>query len=110
MKRQQRKLNFLITQTELYAHFMSRKMTGATDAAKDAILNHLDESKSSKELQLGGKVVTDVAGDNYGESFTIQKKNKGLLVWSSWLGHVGQTQLIRFFSDLSRTHLKGREG
>ena len=28
MKRQQRKLNFLITQTELYAHFMGRKMKG----------------------------------------------------------------------------------
>ena len=27
-KRQQRKLNFLITQTELYAHFMARKSTG----------------------------------------------------------------------------------
>ena len=25
-KRQQRKFNFLITQTELYAHFMSRKL------------------------------------------------------------------------------------
>ena len=28
MKRQQRKLNFLITQTELYAHFMGKKMKG----------------------------------------------------------------------------------
>ena len=27
-KRQQRKLNFLITQTELYAHFMAKKLTG----------------------------------------------------------------------------------
>ena len=29
MKRQQRKLNFLITQTELYAHFMGKKMKGS---------------------------------------------------------------------------------
>lgn len=27
-KRQQRKLNFLITQTELYAHFFSKKLGG----------------------------------------------------------------------------------
>ncbi len=27
-KKQQRKLNFLITQTELYAHFMAKKLTG----------------------------------------------------------------------------------
>ena len=27
-RRQQRKLNFLITQTELYAHFMAKKLTG----------------------------------------------------------------------------------
>ena len=28
VRRQQRKLNFLITQTELYAHFMAKKLTG----------------------------------------------------------------------------------
>lgn len=48
MKRQQRKLNFLITQTELYAHFMARKMTGATDKDREAILGRLDEDESSQ--------------------------------------------------------------
>lgn len=44
-KRQQRKLNFLITQTELYAHFMSRKKAGAQllqDEATRDILGKLD--------------------------------------------------------------------
>ncbi|GFW33581.1 chromatin-remodeling ATPase INO80 [Trichonephila clavipes] len=44
-KRQQRKLNFLITQTELYAHFMSRKVTGLHDVQEEQILRQLDEPK-----------------------------------------------------------------
>lgn len=42
-KRQTRKLNFLITQTELYAHFMSRKLGQGTEAEKMRILNQLGE-------------------------------------------------------------------
>ena len=41
-KRQQRKLNFLITQTELYAHFMANKVGSASKNEAD-ILGHLDE-------------------------------------------------------------------
>lgn len=44
-RRQQRKLNFLITQTELYAHFMAKKL-GNVDNVKEnenLILGHLDE-------------------------------------------------------------------
>jgi DNA helicase INO80 len=44
-RRQQRKLNFLITQTELYAHFMAKKMTGESEERQDEILHQLDESK-----------------------------------------------------------------
>ena len=44
-KRQQRKLNFLITQTELYAHFMSRKLGKASPEEQLRILNQLDEDK-----------------------------------------------------------------
>uniref|UniRef100_T1IRU0 Chromatin-remodeling ATPase INO80 n=1 Tax=Strigamia maritima TaxID=126957 RepID=T1IRU0_STRMM len=43
-KRQQRKLNFLITQTELYAHFMSRKMGLSAENFKDKILGQRDET------------------------------------------------------------------
>ena len=35
-KRQQRKLNFLITQTELYAHFMARKMAATTTSSSSS--------------------------------------------------------------------------
>ncbi|CAA9994482.1 unnamed protein product [Nesidiocoris tenuis] len=42
-KRQQRKLNFLITQTELYAHFMSRKLGEKSAEEQLRILNQLEE-------------------------------------------------------------------
>lgn len=42
-KRQQRKLNFLITQTELYAHFMSHKGESLENEETQRILNQLDE-------------------------------------------------------------------
>ncbi|EFN75626.1 Putative DNA helicase Ino80 [Harpegnathos saltator] len=47
-KRQQRKLNFLITQTELYAHFMSRKLGKASPEEQLRILNQLDEEKNPR--------------------------------------------------------------
>jgi len=69
MKRQQRKLNFLITQTELYAHFMARKLTGATDAERDAILHHFDEPVSMKPQPVIGCVVRTTLADDYGMLF-----------------------------------------
>uniref|UniRef100_A0A8D9A723 Chromatin-remodeling ATPase INO80 n=3 Tax=Cacopsylla melanoneura TaxID=428564 RepID=A0A8D9A723_9HEMI len=47
-KRQQRKLNFLITQTELYAHFFSKKLGSATAEDQLRILNQLDEEKNPR--------------------------------------------------------------
>ena len=47
-KRQQRKLNFLITQTELYAHFMSKKLVGATQQEQLRILSQLEEEKNPR--------------------------------------------------------------
>ena len=70
IKRQQRKLNFLITQTELYAHFMSRKLTGHTDDDRDKILTRLDEEEDKGDggpRAVSGGVVTDFLGKNYGE-------------------------------------------
>jgi len=66
MKRQQRKLNFLITQTELYAHFMARKLTGGTTADRDNILGRLDENKSAKRQLADGRVAGVLADDDYG--------------------------------------------
>ncbi|CAG4960273.1 unnamed protein product [Colias eurytheme] len=49
-KRQRRKLNFLITQTELYAHFMQRKLntTDEGDSGADRILRQLDEDRDPR--------------------------------------------------------------
>ena len=70
MKRQQRKLNFLITQTELYAHFMSRKrQTGESDDGGNKILEKLEETSTSKPKQprsVTGGTLTDMMGENYG--------------------------------------------
>lgn len=56
-RRQQQRLNFLLTQTELYSHFMQNKMSGTpADAAQDALndpakvassVNHLDDLPGS---------------------------------------------------------------
>ena len=51
-KRQQRKLNFLITQTELCAHFMAKKLTGETDASQD-ILKQLEDAPLQREVAPG---------------------------------------------------------
>ncbi|XP_069805896.1 chromatin-remodeling ATPase INO80 [Dendropsophus ebraccatus] len=51
-KRQQRKLNFLITQTELYAHFVSRKREAGPDSVQEEILRKLEDSSSQQ--QTGG--------------------------------------------------------
>ena len=47
-KRQQRKLNFLITQTELYAHFMSKKLGKGSEEEQLRILNQLDEEANPR--------------------------------------------------------------
>ena len=63
-KRQQRKLNFLITQTELYAHFFARKIIGECETVKDKILRKLEEPKVEKQAS---GYLFDTAIDNYGE-------------------------------------------
>lgn len=66
-KKQQRKLNYLITQTELYAHFMSRKLTGEGDDEKNRILSRLEEpTLNRREVAVKGGVLVDVEGDDYG--------------------------------------------
>lgn len=66
-RRQQRKLNFLITQTELYAHFMARKITGETESTKDRILRQLDEADREKAIRdkTTGLHLVDTVEDSY---------------------------------------------
>ncbi|KAL3872724.1 hypothetical protein ACJMK2_035930 [Sinanodonta woodiana] len=63
-RRQQRKLNFLITQTELYAHFMAKKLTGEATVAHQ-ILNKLDEAPTKSQVEVDGNVLVDIAADEY---------------------------------------------
>lgn len=64
-KRQQRKLNFLITQTELYAHFMSKKLGQSSAAEQLRILNQLDEEKIPRLMHI----------ENYNRYNTISKND-----------------------------------
>lgn len=68
-KRQQRKLNFLITQTELYAHFMSGKaniggMEG--DPAQEEILRKLEDTSAQRQIDIGGGVMVNAGQEDYG--------------------------------------------
>lgn len=46
-RRQQQRLNFLLTQTELYSHFMQNKMTGVPAEASQDALNDPGKAASS---------------------------------------------------------------
>jgi len=50
-KRQQRKLNFLITQTELYAHFMAGKLGHQSEDTETTILSKLDSDIKEERLR-----------------------------------------------------------
>lgn len=68
-KRQQRKLNFLITQTELYAHFMSGKASMAGpegDGAQEDILRKLDDATPQRQIDIGGGLVVNTGQEDYG--------------------------------------------
>ncbi|MGH0172112.1 UNVERIFIED_CONTAM: hypothetical protein FKN15_062644 [Acipenser sinensis] len=68
-KRQQRKLNFLITQTELYAHFMSRKRNAESDGIQDEILMKLDDSSAHRQIDIGGGVMVNVSHEDYDSNY-----------------------------------------
>ena len=66
-RRQQRKLNFLITQTELYAHFIAKKLTKDKDLSEE-ILKKLEDTPLQREVMPG--VVVDLEHpDEYGGFF-----------------------------------------
>uniref|UniRef100_A0A3Q3GLH6 Chromatin-remodeling ATPase INO80 n=1 Tax=Labrus bergylta TaxID=56723 RepID=A0A3Q3GLH6_9LABR len=67
-KRQQRKLNFLITQTELYAHFMSGKASiggPEGDTAQEEILSKLDDKAAQRQIDIGGGVMVNMGPEDY---------------------------------------------
>lgn len=74
-KRQQRKLNFLITQTELYAHFMSKKLGTASTEEQLRILSQLDEEKINKLIgdDYDSESMKERAKRNAQEAFQSEK-------------------------------------
>ncbi|XP_016889326.1 chromatin-remodeling ATPase INO80 isoform X2 [Cynoglossus semilaevis] len=71
-KRQQRKLNFLITQTELYAHFMSGKASvggPGGDTAQEEILRKLDDTAAQRQIDIGGGVMVNVGQEEYDSEY-----------------------------------------
>nr|XP_020864893.1 DNA helicase INO80 isoform X2 [Phascolarctos cinereus] len=68
-KRQQRKLNFLITQTELYAHFMSRKRDMGHDGIQEEILRKLEDSSTQRQIDIGGGVVVNITQEDYDSNY-----------------------------------------
>ncbi|KAL5008979.1 hypothetical protein ScPMuIL_014560 [Solemya velum] len=91
-RRQQRKLNFLITQTELYAHFMSRKLTGETEVSRDRILSQLEEGRSKSQFEVEGGVLHDLAGDNYDSE--VMKKVALKNAEEAYISHRMKTQVF----------------
>ncbi|XP_058835212.1 chromatin-remodeling ATPase INO80 isoform X2 [Topomyia yanbarensis] len=68
-KRQQRKLNFLITQTELYAHFMSKKLGNVSKEEQLKILSQLDEECNPRLASI----------DNYDSGLMKQQARKNAM-------------------------------
>ncbi len=93
-KRQHRKLNFLITQTELYAHFMAKKIGTATETSEKQILEKLEEDKSLPKLSENSRVIDDYDSAEV-KSHVLENANAALEV------HRNVTQS---FDD--ETHLK----
>ncbi|XP_069014594.1 chromatin-remodeling ATPase INO80 [Embiotoca jacksoni] len=71
-KRQQRKLNFLITQTELYAHFMSGKANvggPGGDTAQEEILRKLEDTAAQRQIDIGGGVMVNMSQEDYDSEY-----------------------------------------
>uniref|UniRef100_A0A673LZ29 Chromatin-remodeling ATPase INO80 n=1 Tax=Sinocyclocheilus rhinocerous TaxID=307959 RepID=A0A673LZ29_9TELE len=68
-KRQQRKLNFLITQTELYAHFMGGKQDAGGDGTEEEILRKLEDNTSQRQIDIGGGVMVNVGQEDYDSEY-----------------------------------------
>ena len=50
-KRQQKKLNFLLTQTELFGHFISRKLQSSLASEVEETIDNIEESDEKSDLK-----------------------------------------------------------
>lgn len=77
VKRQQRKLNFLITQTELYAHYMSHKGEQIETDETQRILSQLDEEMPARLTAIDNydsEVLKSKAQQNVQDAFAAEKE------------------------------------
>jgi DNA helicase INO80 len=77
VKRQQRKLNFLITQTELYAHYISHKGEQIGFDETQRILNQLDEDMPARLSAIDtydSEVLKNKAQQNVQNAFKVEKE------------------------------------
>lgn len=83
-KRTQRKLNFLITQTELYAHFMSKKVANPDETEEKRILSQLDEDEATTPARLASiddydsEALKFKAQRNATDAFNIEQQRTSL--------------------------------
>lgn len=78
-KRQQRKLNFLITQTELYAHFMSKKLGNVSKEEQLKILSQLDEESNPRLTAIDtydAELMKEQAHRNATDAFNSERARK----------------------------------
>ncbi|KAI9097047.1 SNF2 family N-terminal domain-containing protein [Phlyctochytrium arcticum] len=73
-QRQARKLNFLITQTELYSHFIGKKLGNVEDApgdGKDA--DDFDVDAEGEDEQVGGSAFNEIDFDDEDETALVAR-------------------------------------
>lgn len=90
-KRQQRKLNFLITQTELYAHFMSGKASvggPGGDVAQEEILRKLEDTGAQRQIDIGGGVMVNMGHEDYGMNSSLNFQESLLIFACSYITFV----------------------
>lgn len=95
-KRQQRKLNFLITQTELYAHFMSGKASVGGpegDSAQEEILRKLEDTAAQRQIDIGGGVMVNMGQEDYGTNGSSRDLLCYWICWRSYLSSPGTKAL-----------------
>lgn len=76
-KRQQRKLNFLITQTELYAHFMSKKLGKGSEEERLRILKQLDEEVNPRLVAIDdydSEKIKQLVQKNAEDAFYVERE------------------------------------
>lgn len=56
----------MITQTELYAHFMSRKQDMGQDGIQEEILRKLEDNSVQRQIDIGGGVMVNITQEDYG--------------------------------------------